>query len=680
MFLCFVGEWGMTDSKLDVRKDIITLFLAALVIFEFLFIAYINLFHIGDTIDEDFSGMLRHTMEIANNNRYFVREWSYPTSGEYDTPLFLAVLIYKITGNIFLAYGIANILNALLIGYCIYRVLAIAVAALRYRLLGIAMVLAAYVFGMLSYNNMMFFGGSQYVYKVLLPLLFLMVFFSARENKKRYIFECVVFYGLFALTSFSSGLYVFLSGIVPIIICGVLFTAMKALPVEIDGITHIVATVLIAAVGVFLHGLAGIESRSFNPNFMTVRHDASFMDALSDVVNSFFDVVNPFAKGTVSATSAEGVSFAIKWGMIVLILSGLLYVPRIFTLNMLRGNGKIASSRDIVSTCMISVFAWNLFILLVTFSKSRYHLIGFIPLILCSVMVLEDTFSGKVQLVENVVLGTIAVMYAFFEIMTCTSFAPSYFRHENITSYYVNERICSEIKALADNYEVNTVVFANTLEMAEIMRFYDPSRRYTTYMGSERRVTNYDYYLLDSDKSVIDDKNMLVVSDDGYNTLKSFIKDNYVDVGRLDELRIMISDDAPMDGGSFVIKGIRTVDLPVSPGYTYSGDIGAKGYLYSGDVGEIMKSAEVKADRGFSYVLNYELSGSKDPGAELVIMVKGKGRHKGKEDVREWGRFPLDPSADSITVDIDTRGEYTFIVNKNGDGVIAVKEMEFVGK
>ncbi len=747
-----------SNFSFDIREQWPTVLLLMLLAAELIFIIWINFFHISDTIDEDFSGMLTHTLEIARQKKLLLPNWFYPTTGEFDTSLFLAVPFFWITGNIYSSFAIVNILNAILIGYVFYRILSLAGCRREYAIMGMCMAIAAYDFGMLDYSNMLFFGGSQYVYKAVLPLLFMALLFSGKDlsagrfmtgksqsgssagtqkaGKSQagsssgsqkvgkgqsgskgvpvlFVVDCCLFYSLFFLTSFSSGIYVFLCGIIPILVsCFVIVVTRDALDKK-PLFIHFGAATLVALVGVILHKMNNLEIHSFNDNLMKLRHETTFSEAFNEVLDSFVSVIDPVTKSPVDATSVIGMIGAMKWLMLFMICLGLLFLPRVFGFDLIKNVGEKPSVRKIISTCCISVFAFNYFVLLITVSKSRYHLIGFFGLMVCAVIFLEDYFRHN-RILEKIFLLAVTGMYACLVLANVTYHAPRYFAHEGVVSYYLDEEFCGRIKECADNYGVSTVFFVNVIEDAEIMRLYDNSRKYETYIGKTAQVYNYDSYITDIDKSRLDGRNIMAVSEEGLLSLRDYVKDGYEKIDHIGRYDIMISDHSPMDGGSLIFKGDKTIDLPVSPGYDYEGDVSVQGYLFSTGEGEIMRSSEIEAEIPFAYTLNYDFEGAggtsdgadggdvseADAGADVSGADAGadvSGAGAGA-DVSEAGAVvdaavlevyqngsviksvALDPGEHSVSFDLVSGAPYTFVVNKTGSGVITIKEIEFEGK
>ena len=81
-----------------------------LAVLQFVLIAGFNLFDTPRAVDSDSAKLFLHAMEIAENKTLLLPGWIYTTTLEIDTAMLPAIPIYLLTGNIYLSFGIANIL------------------------------------------------------------------------------------------------------------------------------------------------------------------------------------------------------------------------------------------------------------------------------------------------------------------------------------------------------------------------------------------------------------------------------------------------------------------------------------------------------------------------------------------------------------------------------------------
>lgn len=142
-----------------------------------------NLFESPIMIDYDGAKLYKHAIEMWNHKTLFIPDWKYITTMELDCSLLLALPFYALCRNIFLSFGIANILLIFTYVAVVYAIFQ-RTPYQKYAFLAVNLILIPYSSGMLEYFNMMFFNGAQYVLKVLIPLLFILLLTTEREKER----------------------------------------------------------------------------------------------------------------------------------------------------------------------------------------------------------------------------------------------------------------------------------------------------------------------------------------------------------------------------------------------------------------------------------------------------------------------------------------------------------------
>ncbi|MCD7737457.1 MAG: hypothetical protein LUH58_00200 [Lachnospiraceae bacterium] len=145
------------------------IFLLLLLIAELVFILYSNLFMYDTRLDMDMAKLYLHVIEMWENKAIFISGWSYGTTLEFDCASILALPLYGLTGNIYLAFAISNLIFCLLLIWVLFQIFE--GESTLYPLASAVIVFIPYQSGLLDYYNMMFFNGSQYIVKALIPLL-----------------------------------------------------------------------------------------------------------------------------------------------------------------------------------------------------------------------------------------------------------------------------------------------------------------------------------------------------------------------------------------------------------------------------------------------------------------------------------------------------------------------------
>jgi hypothetical protein len=97
--------------KSDKFYTVLTQCFSILLILQFLVICYVNLCQNQNHIGYDPSALYLKAIEIWKQKTLFPPNYADQTSLMIDSPAPLAALLFGLTGNIFVAYGVANILG-----------------------------------------------------------------------------------------------------------------------------------------------------------------------------------------------------------------------------------------------------------------------------------------------------------------------------------------------------------------------------------------------------------------------------------------------------------------------------------------------------------------------------------------------------------------------------------------
>lgn len=97
--------------------------LSLILLLQVLVIVYINLFRLQYYIGYDCSAYYLQTIEMWRQKTLLPNDWSFQTTLCWDSPAILAMLFYGLTGNIFLSYGISNLIVVLLLVLCLNAIL-----------------------------------------------------------------------------------------------------------------------------------------------------------------------------------------------------------------------------------------------------------------------------------------------------------------------------------------------------------------------------------------------------------------------------------------------------------------------------------------------------------------------------------------------------------------------------
>lgn len=214
----------------------LTIISALFVLMQISYIIWINLTQLQYHIGYDTSSTYLQAFEIWRQGTWNISNYVYTTSVTLDTTVPLAALLMNFFHNIFISYGVANIIFCVAIIVLLWEVFKQFNTSYLSRFLALNLVLCPY-YGIefnnandIGYAGTLFFGGGAYSGKVILLLLFICCIhlFSTdifqRTKIQKIIFFCSVLFVAFGyfLTGFSSGLYMAITVLIPYIIVGVI--------------------------------------------------------------------------------------------------------------------------------------------------------------------------------------------------------------------------------------------------------------------------------------------------------------------------------------------------------------------------------------------------------------------------------------------------------------------------
>lgn len=551
---------NIESMKKDWKNKRLAVFFLLLFIVQTVFIVYMNLAASDKMIDYDGAKLYKHAIEMWENKTFFIQGWKNITTLELDCSLLMALPIYGLTQDIFLSFGISNIVCILGYTGVIYTIVKRR-RQRKYALLAVDLVLIPYSVGMLEYFNMMFFNGGQYAVKVLVPLLFILLLTTPRGERKKWVNLAVmlIYGGLLFLTSLSSGIYVMFCGIFPLIL-------LLFVDILMDGglkkysVYHLILcgeTILFFLLGAFAGALAGSAARG---DGMKLTKYADMQQNFLACLLGIFQTFNAVPGEDIVVMSFKGVLFLIRILLVILLLA-------VCVINMKK---VLRPTREIeVKKYLACLFPWNLAVLIfidTRYSSSnltieyRYYLIAMIPLLILLAIQLEEWLAGKNWMIHKAI---VAFLCAALLVLCVGSDYLAFSKKES--SLYVND-ICQYIEGL--DREVESVFFVPDEEAPEMCRFLDDSRTYCAYKAGEGLVV-YDYYQSHIDRASHGDKNVILVysweTPDMY--LPQYIHSTYEKIGTVRWFDVYYSEINRFDGMSGIADAPASIDYFYSPGY-----------------------------------------------------------------------------------------------------------------
>ena len=306
--------------------------LVLVAVLQFAVICYFNLTQLQQHIGYDTSTYYYTAIEMWEQKSLILSEWEYQTTLNIDSTAPLAAVLYGITGDIFNAYGMANIIITVIFILVLNAFLKKFPISTMSRVIGINLSLVLHF--ALHYNNanslyygdVLFIQNAAYNVKTILALWLLIIAMDLNEGKKNIpsIIGGVIMCGV---SGFSSGYWILATVVLPLFL---LQLTKMILDQDWKGwwksrlncfILASIAASLVGkmAVGVFLN----YESKE---SLMTLISIEKFWKNLGSIWQGYLDLLTALPQDSgIEALTFDGVCFGINFLFAALIVIGALY-------------------------------------------------------------------------------------------------------------------------------------------------------------------------------------------------------------------------------------------------------------------------------------------------------------------------------------------------------------------
>ena len=493
------------NMSIQKKRIIPKVFLITLLCLEIISWIYVNL-RLNCPYDQDSAKVIYHAVKMWESKSFVLPNWSYITTGEWDCTAFLAMPIYGITNNIFLAFALANIINIFLFVYIIIILFKSAKVQLSYAIIALIILLLPYSVGMLEYSNMLFFSAGQYIYKVLVPLC-IIVLLDYEPNRHIFYNACFLITALLLLlTTTSSGLYPIVSAVFPILLIRLLYyIAQRKMPSKREVIA-LLMIIGVSILGIFIHYYENINSSADSQVFV------SSTNLIINIQKYFIDSINIFGifnNESISVISIKCITRVLKLMLAFFVFFlGLISIKdlsKVFKSAFTRESFKTDfSCKSIIKAELLSLTLINSLLVILTVPAKRYLLIGTVALIIASVVVFSDI---SIQQWCNYLIGISLIALV---ILSFRDFDKEYtIKYSPKTSLKIIE--------VAQNCNADNVIFFSSA-WAEITRSFDTNLSCITYIDSETGFFDYDVYYGHKELDTLNQNNIVCLEKD-INTL-----------------------------------------------------------------------------------------------------------------------------------------------------------------
>lgn len=315
------------------RNNIFYYILSMIFILQFLTICYFNLFQLQNHIGYDTSTYFYSSIMMWKQKSLFLHNWDYQTTLVMDSVVPLAALFYGITGNIFISYGIANILCTIGIVYCFHDLLRYTTSYKESRILVLNLLLVLHFwnfysnFNSLMYGDVLLVNNSAYSVKTLLSLLIIgsVIKIYNKKNSKLSIF-IILFLNL--ITGISSGYWILVTVLCPLLLWRLNYFLRKKLNREIfldKIIWFITSNIIILIIGKWIaKNIIGYSSKD---SFMTLIGLDRMWDNLVSILLGLLDLTTSMPESSgIPVISFHGISCLTNFVFTSLIILSIVFI------------------------------------------------------------------------------------------------------------------------------------------------------------------------------------------------------------------------------------------------------------------------------------------------------------------------------------------------------------------
>lgn len=528
---------GKQEKKgIDAAEFIILAMLAVQVAM----IAYFNLRDIRYSLDTDFANTIYHYREVIKNGTLNLKGWKNTTSLELDAVFLFAWPLYYLVRDIFTAVGIANLIYVFLYIVTVTGIMKLADVERKYIFATLCIILMPHSFGMLEYFNMMFYGGSCYSLKTLVPLMciwLILLFAKEGSSRKERILRRAAFcaYLFFLLiTTFSTGIYVTLCGIIPILAC-CMFDIWKSGNL-FGKYNRNHAFLLIGSVIAFLAGNAahnkyyGLVSRTN----MRLTKIENYAVNFSACVRGIFDLFGATLSEDVQALSVAGIWYCTKMAAVAMFV-----IVWFCNLRCLPGKREDVNAKDFLAVLPL----FNFIILLIADSRYgpnpyieyRYYLIGAVPMVLLF----------GIQMGEWAKLLNAFQKHAISAVLILALAVLLIGNNKHVMDKWPRTAYAMELCDFFNTLDVESVFFVDDYDTSHVCKGIDANHKYGAFISETQRLEmDICNYFESANGSYYGSKNAMAVFKDTVpgDYMPEQIAKNYQKIATVQWFDIYVSD------------------------------------------------------------------------------------------------------------------------------------------
>lgn len=490
------------------------------VIIQFSYIVYFNLSQFKYHLGYDASAYMLKSIEMARQGKIFIEHWEDQTSLYLDSTVPLAAIFYKVTNDIYLSWGISNIIILIIEGILVWKIVSKFTKSSNSKLITINLFIASYfltgyfVGNDLGYSSMMFLGTSMYAFKMITLMLVMLCVLDILESKYK-IIKIIISLFLLLVTGMSSGSYMFFTIVIP----GFLYILIKIFVKNNyrDMNLYLVSYLFLSSVVIFLgkyitNNLLGFAARDVGMKWTGY---TDFWNNLGVFLMGLPQALSVMSySSNIEILSVTGISIVFGWGIILLMISALCYCS--YKLIKSKGNnskGLYLGAVVCVNTS-IFIFSYTLYDGQEDVFQVRY-LIPLLIIYFISIGIWIGKLNYKLIISKFIILLFILCIFGM-------NFKSNSVYMTTKTNY--DELL--ELTEIINNYNQAPVVyFVGDSIDARNLRIVDDSKIYK-YLNENGDIVHWGDYLYYDDYNEYPNEVIIVSKNQGLNNLSKYYNES----------------------------------------------------------------------------------------------------------------------------------------------------------
>lgn len=302
--------------------------------FQAAILIFLNLTQLSNHMGHDTTVYLYQTIVSWQQKKLLLDDWMYQTTFGLDSPVPLAALIYGIVRDVFVAYGITNIILTGAFSFVFWKLMGRFQISFETKLVLINLSLGLHfanyymVYNSLEYGSVMFIDNAAYVVKTITALLVLLCSIDLLKGKvnKAYL---IVTAALVMVSAVSSGFWILVTSVAPIIIWRIGLDAMQKdikVPLKDKALLYAVFLAVLSLLGQFL--MVVVLGHPTIDSAMKMIKLQDFWKNVGNVIMGYFEVAGGMGIADSQLLSFIGIATLVLFIVACLALFSLVYVMR----------------------------------------------------------------------------------------------------------------------------------------------------------------------------------------------------------------------------------------------------------------------------------------------------------------------------------------------------------------